>query len=118
MPDSGDDPDRGDEAAASEAKKLLIRYIDGAISREEYDARIADLNPKPQPSTYAPGTPEYEVAQVEASMHFEDIWLTPEERELLLRRARGEITRAEYDALAEERVFGQRLTQRDDQEPG
>lgn len=53
-----------------------------------------------------PGTPEYELAQVEANSAFEGIFMPPEERELLLRYIRGEITREQYNELADKLVFG------------
>jgi hypothetical protein len=52
-----------------------------------------------------PGTPEYELAQVEANSAFEGIFLTPEERELLLRYIRGEITREQYNELTDKLIF-------------
>ncbi|MBO0827279.1 MAG: hypothetical protein J2P24_05805 [Streptosporangiales bacterium] len=51
-------------------------------------------------------TPEYRLAQVEANYAFEGISLTPDERRLLLRLFRGEITREQYDAEVERTTFG------------
>lgn len=53
-----------------------------------------------------PGTPEYDLAQVEANYAFEGIFFTPAERELMLRLFRGEITQEQYDAEVERMTFG------------
>lgn len=53
-----------------------------------------------------PGTPEYELAQVEANYAFEGIFFTQEERELMLRLFRGEISQEQYDAEVERMTFG------------
>lgn len=55
-----------------------------------------------------PRTPEDEVAQVAASFALDGVELTEEERALLLRYARGEITREEYTRLVRERLPGPR----------
>lgn len=55
-----------------------------------------------------PGTPEYDLAQVEANYAFEGIFFTREERELMLRLFRGEITQEQYDAEVERMTFGDR----------
>lgn len=60
-------------------------------------------------------TPEREVAEVEASFAFEGISFTQQERELLLRYSRGEITREQYRAEVERMTFGE---QRDQGGPG
>lgn len=52
-----------------------------------------------------PGTPEYELAQVEANYAFEGIFFTQEERELMLRLFRGEISQEQYDAEVERMTF-------------
>lgn len=51
-------------------------------------------------------TPEREVAEVEANFAFEGISFSQEERELLLRYSRGEITREQYKAEVEKMTFG------------
>lgn len=58
-----------------------------------------------------PGTPEYELAQVEANFAFEGIFFTQAERELMLRYFRGEISRSEYEAVTDERVLGRSTDQ-------
>lgn len=51
-------------------------------------------------------TPERELAEVEADFAFEGIFFTEEERELLLRYSRGEITREQYKAEVDKMTFG------------